>query len=140
MAMTEQPHLQAADKDAALPVALIVDDDPDVRDVAATLFEILGYRTLMASNGAEALALLAATPAVAVLFSDLIMPGMNGLLLARAAQRQCPQLRILLTTGFPFDKLGDLSGINCEFDILPKPYRFADLSAILSSPRKPFPS
>jgi CheY-like chemotaxis protein len=61
------------------PVVLVVEDDPDLRDSLVTLVEGEGFQVLEAGNGAEALALLEATPdAPALVLLDMLMPVMDG--------------------------------------------------------------
>ncbi len=86
---------------AAAGLALLVDDNPDVRQVVRELLTSLGHPVLEAASGAEALALLQNLPDVAVLLTDLVMPGaMDGRALAEAARQLRPDLPILLMTGF----------------------------------------
>ena len=95
---------------------------------AATLQE-LGYKTVIAEDGRQALAALRAGEAVDLLFSDYVMPGMNGAELARAAHTQRPELKILLTSGYA--KHAELRDGNSAdgFPLLPKPYRVDELAA-----------
>lgn len=81
-----------------------------------------------------ALELLRSTPAIDLLFSDVIMPGgISGVDLAAAARELCPETQVLLTSGY------SESFVNSEElgELLPKPYREADL---LSKLRKMFPA
>ena len=95
---------------------------------AATLQE-LGYKTVIAEDGRQALAALRAGEAVDLLFSDYVMPGMNGAELARAAHTQRPELKIQLTSGYA--KHAELRDGNSAdgFPLLPKPYRVDELAA-----------
>ncbi|MCE4225494.1 PAS domain-containing protein [Methylobacterium sp. C25] len=113
---------------AGTETVLIVDDREDVADLARTILRDYGYTTLTAANGREALQILEARSDIALLFSDLIMPGgMNGLTLARAARDRRPELKVLLTTGYAEASLERTDVGGSEFDILNKPYRRADL-------------
>jgi len=108
---------------------LVVEDDADVRDVSIAILENLGYRTLMARNGQEALAALRGAGPIDLLFTDLVMPGgMSGIALAQQAQAIRPGLRVLLTTGY--------AGIEThpteEFPIILKPFRAAELSRTIA--------
>jgi PAS domain S-box-containing protein len=78
---------------------LVVEDQEDVSEYSRAALSRLGYRTLAAGNAAEALKLLEQTPEIALLFSDIGLPGMGGIALAREARRRRPDLRVLLTTG-----------------------------------------
>ena len=82
------------------PLVLSVDDDPVNQTVVSSLLEPLGFRMLMAGNGAEALAMLAAEPALPdVVLLDCMMPGMSGYEVCtrlRATHGAPPVLRRLL--------------------------------------------
>jgi two-component system cell cycle sensor histidine kinase/response regulator CckA len=82
------------------PVALIVDDEPDTRDVARRILEREHWVILDAHNGREALRLLKEHPEVALLIADVNMPEMNGLLLADIARSRRPDLKVLYMTGY----------------------------------------
>lgn len=97
---------------------LVVDDDPDVLTVAAASLEADGYTVLQAENGPAALELLEANPDVALLFTDIVMPGyIDGFDLAERAKRLHPGLRVLYTSGYLKDE-----GV-WEGSLLVKPWR-----------------
>jgi PAS domain S-box-containing protein len=102
---------------------LLVDDEDLVREVLAEHLEDAGYRVLAASNGSEALALLAAGKAVDVLVTDLAMPGMDGLAVIRAAQERRPGLPAVLLTGYAGDGAALAVGgaVTGRFSLLRKP-------------------
>ena len=80
---------------------LLVEDDPRLRRVLSRRLRGLGYQVFEAENGAAALAQLAEVPEVALLFTDMVMPGdMTGLELAEAALATKPGLRVLFTSGY----------------------------------------
>jgi signal transduction histidine kinase len=82
-------------------LVLVVEDDRNLRMLAVELLHRLGYRTLAAGDGAAALALLDSSSEVALLLADMVLPGgMNGVDLARAAQRVRPQLPVLFMSGY----------------------------------------
>ena len=113
---------------------LLVEDDPEVLEVTLESLRILGYEVLTAADGPSALAVLRRDPGVDILFSDIVMPrGMNGVELARVAQRLRPELRILLASGYPMAALANAHGIveTGEFPFLRKPYRGSDLAEAL---------
>jgi CheY-like chemotaxis protein len=79
---------------------LVVEDDPAIRLMAVDILSDAGFETLEAGDAAQALeALNNSEHKIDVLFTDLRMPGMNGLELARIAKRQHPQLRVIVTSG-----------------------------------------
>lgn len=90
---------QAASQYAGRAV-LVVDDEPLVRMNAVEMFADLGFETMEAGSGLEALAKLEARPDIALLFSDCRMPGMSGPELAGNAARRWPHLRVVLVSGF----------------------------------------
>jgi PAS domain S-box-containing protein len=80
---------------------LVVEDDARVRRVAVARLEDTGYRVLEADTAAQALGMLASHPEIALLFTDIIMPGgMSGDELAREARLIRPGIKIILTSGF----------------------------------------
>jgi two-component system, response regulator PdtaR len=81
---------------------LIVDDEPLIRETVAELLSSAGLSTLEATNAVEALDLLNKSgQAVAVLLTDVRMPGgMNGIDLARIAQRTWPWIKVIVMSGF----------------------------------------
>jgi signal transduction histidine kinase/CheY-like chemotaxis protein len=81
---------------------LVVEDDPDVRNLVLTQLDDLGYTTLAATNGPEALQLLQEQKNhVDLLLTDVVMPGgMTGVELVSAARELRPQLPAILTSGY----------------------------------------
>jgi CheY-like chemotaxis protein len=82
---------------------LVVDDDPDVRDYAISVLEDFGYRVLSAPDGEAALSLLEHDGAVDLLFTDVVMPGINGFEVARRAVARSPRLKVLFASGYATD-------------------------------------
>jgi PAS domain S-box-containing protein len=109
-------------------VILVVEDRPEVGDLAQAFLEDYGYKVLRALSGREALDVLEKHGQVDMLFSDLIMPGgMNGVVLAREARRRQPRLKILLTTGYAEASVERVEAGGSEFEIINKPYRWQEL-------------
>ncbi|WP_420131265.1 histidine kinase famiy protein [Rhodopseudomonas sp.] len=107
---------------------LVVEDRPEVAELACSILEDFGYHTETASNAREALELLDAETRFDLLFTDLVMPGsMNGAVLAREALKRQPKLKVLLTTGYSEAVLEQHDAASEEFDVINKPYRRTDL-------------
>jgi PAS domain S-box-containing protein len=109
---------------------LLVEDNPEVADVAARLLEELGHEVVSASNGAAALRVLDREGPIDLVFSDIVMAGeVDGLDLARRLREHAPHIPVLLATGYSeaAARIGD------EFPILRKPYKLADLNRGLSA-------
>ena len=80
---------------------LVVEDNPDVGSFAAQILQDHGYRISRASSAEEALAQLNGPNGdFDAVFSDVVMPGMGGLALARALREQRPHLPVILTSGY----------------------------------------
>jgi PAS domain S-box-containing protein len=98
---------------------LVVEDNLAVGDVSTMLLEQLGYTVMHVDRAAKALDLLERPNDIALVFSDIVMPGdMDGLGLAQAIRERCPDLPILLATGY--SSAAERAG--AEFPILRKPY------------------
>jgi two-component system cell cycle sensor histidine kinase/response regulator CckA len=95
---------------------LVVDDDPDVREYAISVLEDVGYRVLAAADGEAALALLERYRDVDVLFTDVVMPGLNGFEVAKRAVAVAPRLKVLFASGYATD-------LTPAGRLLKKPYR-----------------
>ncbi|QNB00666.1 PAS domain-containing sensor histidine kinase [Massilia sp. Se16.2.3] len=110
---------------------LIVEDEADLMDVAAALYISMGYEVLTASNGAEAMDLLASRD-VDILFTDIIMPnGMNGIELAGFTREHYPKVKIILASGYPLPALALDKDCLKDYVFVSKPYRLADLARAL---------
>jgi len=80
---------------------LVVEDDDAVRQHVTAQLQGLGYQVLEAATGAEAMDVLDQSPAVDLLFTDVVMPGgMGGRDLADAARKLRPSLKVLFTSGY----------------------------------------
>ncbi|MCK6489625.1 MAG: ATP-binding protein [Planctomycetes bacterium] len=84
---------------------LAVDDDPAVLAVVAAALGELGCRVATATDATEALARIEAGLVPDLLVTDLVMPGMDGASLARAARARLPGLRVLVVSGYAEDRL-----------------------------------
>ena len=104
---------------------LLVDDEPELIELAEEFLHELGYRTVIARDAREALERLAGEPDIDLVFSDILMPGgIDGYELARRARVSAPSVRVLLCSGYA-DRQGD-----ADFDgiVLRKPYQPEELA------------
>lgn len=123
-----QPRPSGAAEQPGLHTILVVEDRPDVAELARVILEEDGYRVLVRSNGLDALQVLEAGQQVDLMFSDLIMPGgMNGVMLAREVRQRYPRVKVLLTTGYAEASLERADAGGSEFEIINKPYRRMEL-------------
>jgi CheY-like chemotaxis protein len=108
---------------------LVVEDNPGVRDVVVKQLEELGYRVRAADGPQQALAFLKeADYEVDLLFTDLVMPGMNGADLAQAATALRPRLKVLFTSGYSGTALRNDERLKDNELFLSKPYRKQELT------------
>lgn len=110
---------------------LVVDDQPDVLATTIELFKLMGYEVLSASNGDEAMEILESTPNIQVLFSDVVMPGMNGFKLGKEARRLIPGINVILASGYQGEAVGGAGANREDFHFLVKPFRMADVARML---------
>ena len=108
---------------------LLVEDNDEVGRFAIEMLTDLGYAPTRAANADEALARLGAGERFDVVFSDVVMPGISGLDMARTIRRHFPDLPVLLTSGY--------SNVLAEqgthgFELLHKPYSVQALADRLS--------
>jgi two-component system chemotaxis response regulator CheY len=98
--MADAPKDDAAATQAKAPLVLVVDDDPEIRDLCDMLLERAGYQPMTAASGEEAVSILEqTTPALIVL--DLNMPGMDGWSVAALVRKheRTARIPILVLTG-----------------------------------------
>jgi len=93
----------------------------------------LNYVVVEAADADEAMGHLRADPTIELLFTDIVMPGgMNGFELARAAVALRPDLKVLLTTGFPLARHGRDPTQDLGWPMIGKPYRLRELGRHLA--------
>lgn len=121
-------------KDTALPEGgdahiLLVEDDPLVRQHVEAMLGSLGYRVSAASSGGEALDILNRQDDIALLFTDVIMPGeMNGPALAQRALQFKPGLKVLYTSGYTENAIVHHGRLDPGVLLLSKPYSRQELA------------
>jgi PAS domain S-box-containing protein len=108
---------------------LVVEDDDLVRENLVRQLKSLGYRVTAAADGAEALALLPGLPDIALMLTDVVMPGgVSGWDLARKVLVERPRLKVMFASGFPADVLDRESASISPGHMLVKPYRRQELA------------
>jgi CheY-like chemotaxis protein len=122
--VTPSPSLQGGHE-----TILVVEDDALVRNYVVSQIESLGYKSIAANTGAEALALLEHNVMFDLLFTDVVMPGgMNGRELAERVKRQRPGTRVLYTSGYTENAIMHHGRLDPGVALLNKPYRKAELA------------
>lgn len=107
-------------------VALVVEDDPDVRSLAGAMLEETELRVVEVDSAESAIAFLEQHGEdVALVFADIWLSGrLDGVELARAVKRGWPWIKVLVTSGDAGDRLRDLPG---DAAFLQKPWRALDV-------------
>lgn len=102
---------------------LIVEDDESVREIAAATLKSVGYNTLEATNGKEALEYLKSKDKnVSLILSDVVMPEMGGKELAKKVKKQFSNIKILFSSGYAEDQIAESGILNDDVDFITKPY------------------
>ncbi|WP_245275327.1 CHASE3 domain-containing protein [Mesorhizobium sp. LSHC422A00] len=118
----------------AVPVTetiLVVEDDPRVRASTTDAMRELGYTVIHAASGQEALEKLSDNPGVALMFTDIVMPVMNGRKLAEEALARMPKLKVIFTTGFTRNAVVHNGVLDHHVHFLAKPFTIEQLAAKL---------
>ncbi|MFG0852730.1 histidine kinase famiy protein [Pseudomonas sp. FYR_2] len=127
--IVQQKPVKVAERSAGTERILIVEDRPDVAELAKMVLEDYGYAADMVLNAREALKLIQAGERYDLLFTDLIMPGgMNGVMLSREVRRLQPQIKVLLTTGYAENSIERTDIGGSEFEVISKPCQPHDLA------------
>ena len=107
----------------AAGTVLLVEDEETVRTIAQRILHRAGYRVLTARHGADALRTLAeSAETVDVLLSDVAMPEMGGVELARLAAERSPGIRIVLMSGYANADVGTIGKGGVVHGFLAKPF------------------
>jgi CheY-like chemotaxis protein len=126
--------LAGAEPDATLDGGtesiLVVEDDDDVRAYTVGILRELGYRVIETHDGPTAIKLLERNDQpVAMLLTDVVMPGMSGSELAGLAKALRPGLRVLYTSGYTRNAISRDGRLDAGTDLIAKPFTFASLAA-----------
>ena len=112
-----------------LETILVVEDDPEVRLLEMKVLGSLGYVAVEATDADSALSMLDRHPDVALMFTDVVLPGgANGAQLARRAQERFPDLKVLYTSGYTDNAIIHRGVLDEGAEMIGKPFRKAALS------------
>ena len=126
----EPPGRARGEDKRATERVLVVEDEPDVRNIAAAFLRSFGYGVIAVGSAPEALQQIAADGRIALLFTDVMLGGgMNGVELAQATRSLRPDIGVLLTSGY--DEQATAAESARDFELLRKPYRREQLAEAL---------
>jgi signal transduction histidine kinase len=126
--------LEAVQARAPLPrndgsvTVLVAEDEEGVRAHAVDALEELGYTVLSAGTGKAAIELFANHPEIGLLFTDVVIPDMNGRQLAQEAQLRLPGLKVLFTTGYTRNAIVHNGMLDPDVSLLTKPFTLEQLA------------
>ena len=107
---------------------LAVEDEPHVRETTTAALRELGYRVFEAGDPSEALRILDAHPEIDLLFTDVVLPEMNGKQLADLATSKGPGLKILFTTGYTRNAVVHHGIVDPGVTFIAKPFTTEELA------------
>jgi CheY-like chemotaxis protein len=110
-------------------VVLVVEDEERMLQLSCEAFRELGYTVLQAGGPMAALRVIDAHPEITLLFSDVVMPEMNGRQLAREAVLRSPDLKVLFTTGFSRNAVIHNGVLDQDVNFISKPFTIEQLAA-----------
>ena len=111
------------------PTILVVEDDERMREMTVAAVRELGFTAMEAESADVALRLLESHPDIALLFTDIVMPDMNGRELVKQALDQRPDLKVLFTTGYTRNAVVHNGVIDADVNFLAKPFTVEQLGA-----------
>lgn len=123
VSMGDDTAASASTSARKVPKLLVVDDDDTIRTIAEHMLQDLGYQVLSAASGAEALDILTRDEGIDLLFTDVVMPGMDGGELVERARLMRPDLKVLFTSGYFEHALIKKGQISPDANLLVKPYQ-----------------
>jgi CheY-like chemotaxis protein len=101
---------------------LFVEDDAQVREFGVSALAYLGYRVLEAPEGSTALNILTEHSEIALLLTDVGLPGLSGRQLAEEARRRVPSLKVIYMTGYARNAIVHHGVLDAVVDLLTKPF------------------
>lgn len=108
---------------------LLVEDDASVREIATRILQDLGYTVIACTNAEQALQVdQAIAETINLLMTDVVLPGMNGRVLADALRARLPQLKVLYTSGYTESILNHHEVLEQETHFIGKPYSSTNLA------------
>ncbi|MGC1302301.1 MAG: ATP-binding protein [Caulobacteraceae bacterium] len=132
-------ELGAAEEAPSLPapegqkneIVLVVEDNHDVRAYSVMILNELGYSVLEAGDAEAALAILKRPGRIDLLFTDVVLPGRTGRMLADEAKTLRPDLRVLFTTGYSRNAIVHQGRLDPGVQLITKPFTFEQLAVRL---------
>ena len=135
--LSEPPETQLLEdfslRDIPSMRVLVIDDEEFVRNVLSAILEEEGHTVTLASSGEEALQMVK-VGTFEVVFTDLAMPGMDGVAAANEIKQRSPQTKVILMSGYGSDKAYERAGdTNCIDAAISKPFRLSEIRSVMKA-------
>jgi CheY-like chemotaxis protein len=128
-----QPHVRfGPGVSGAGTTILVVEDEESVRNVSVEALTELGYDVLEADGAPMALRLLDQHPEIEIMFTDVVMPEINGRVLADEARQRRPDLKVLFTTGYTRNAIVHNGVLDPGVHLISKPFNLEQLARKLA--------
>jgi CheY-like chemotaxis protein len=112
---------------------LVVEDDPNVRAYVIEALSDIGYRVVEASDAEAALTVFASNTEIQLMLTDVVMPGMNGRVLAEMVKQSHPAVKTLFMTGYSRNAIVHQGRLDPGVSLIQKPFSQASLAARIRS-------
>ncbi len=106
---------------------LVVEDEEGVRSHAVSALSELGYKVLEADSATKALEVVDCHPEIRLLFTDVVMPDMNGRRLSEEVTQRRPGMKVLFTTGYTRDAIVHNGTVDHDVSLITKPFTLDEL-------------
>jgi CheY-like chemotaxis protein len=126
--VTESQTGNMIPRGAVQQIILVAEDEEEVRRSTADMLRELGYTVMAADSAAAALRVLDEHPDLTLLFTDVVMPDMNGRKLAEEARRRKPDLKVLYTSGYPRNAILHNGVLIAGVQFISKPFTLEQLA------------
>jgi CheY-like chemotaxis protein len=128
-AATSEHPLGQCSADGGTETILVVEDHDGLREYSAGVLRELGYNVLEAADAETGLGLLKEQPDVDLLFTDVVLPGLNGRQLADEALKILPQLKVLFTTGYTRNAIVHDGRLDEGVSLVTKPFTYTAIAS-----------
>jgi signal transduction histidine kinase/CheY-like chemotaxis protein len=127
-ATDHQPVAAAVKGGSPREVILVVEDDPLMRKMSTEALRELGYTAVQSASAVQALKILEDREDIILLFTDIVMPDVNGKKLADEAVRRRPELKVLYTTGYTHNAVVHGGVLDPGVQLISKPFSLEQLA------------
>jgi len=118
-------------------VALVIDDEETLRDVAGAMLEVFGFSILSAENGVEGIEVFQRnSQRISLVLLDMTMPKMNGICCFEKLREIRNDVKVIVVSGYSKEKISESFGQNTPAYFLQKPYSLDDLGKAIEQVRQ----